>query len=190
LTVAKNGHIYLTENKNYYSAPYRLIGQKVKVIYTKTRVHIYARGKQEAVHLRSYRAAHYTTHDNHLASQHKHYKDRSPEYYIKKAGTINPVFKNLVDLLFKQDKHPEQLYRSCDGLLRLARYTSEDILEKACQIAISNKVYNYSFLKNIIENKMVDEQPTEYEKPLPKHDNVRGNLYYQEQINFKSNESD
>ena len=54
----------------------------------------------------------------------------------------------------------------------------------ACQIAISNKVYNYSFLKNIIENKMVDEQPTEYEKPLPKHDNVRGNLYYQEQINF------
>lgn len=190
MTVAKNGHIYLTENKNYYSAPYRLIGQKVKVIYTKTRVHIYARGKQEAVHLRSYRAAHYTTHDNHLASQHKHYKDRSPEYYIKKAGTINPVFKNLVDLLFKQDKHPEQLYRSCDGLLRLARYTSEDILEKACQIAISNKVYNYSFLKNIIENKMVDEQPTEYEKPLPKHDNVRGNLYYQEQINFKSNESD
>jgi transposase len=34
LTVAKNNHIYLGQDKHYYSVPYRLIGQKVKIIYT------------------------------------------------------------------------------------------------------------------------------------------------------------
>lgn len=178
LTVAKNGHIYLAENKNYYSVPYRLIGQKVKVIYTKTHVHIYAKGEQVAVHLRSYRVAHYTTHDNHLASQHKHYKDRSPDYYIKKASTINASFKSLVELLFKQDRHPEQLYKSCDGLLRLAWSTSNDIFEKACQIALEHRVYNYTFLKNIIENKMVEKQLPVSNKQLPNHPNLRGGNYY------------
>lgn len=189
LTVGQNGHIYLTEKKNYYSVPYHLIGQKVKVIYTKTRVHIYAKGEQVAVHLRSYRPAHYTTNENHLASHHQHYKDRSPDYYIKKAGAVNPSFMSLVELLFKQDKYPEKLYRSCDGLLRLARTTPILILEKACQIALENKIYSYAFLNNIIENRMVDEEPSGSEKPLPKHDNVRGPGYYQTQLNFKSNES-
>jgi transposase len=189
LTVAKNGHIYLSENKNYYSVPYGLIGQKVKVIYTKTRVHIYHKGQQVAVHLRSRRAAHYSTHDNHLASQHKHYKDRSPDYYIKKAGTVNATLKSLVEQLFKQDKHPEQLYKSCDGLLRLAWTTPTLTLEKACRTALENNMYSYAFLKNIIENKMEDQRQDVEEKSLPKHANVRGSEYYQTQLNFKSNES-
>jgi len=179
LTVAKNGHVYLAENKNYYSAPYRLIGQKVKVIYTKNRVHIYAKGEQVAVHMRSYRAAHYTTCDNHLASHHKHYKDRSPNYYIRKAGGINPDLMTLVEMLFKQDRHPEQLYKSCDGMLRLARTAPDDILGKACRIALENKVYNYTFLKNIIENKMVEDQASLPTKQLPEHPNLRGGGYYQ-----------
>lgn len=189
LTVGKNGHIYLAEKKNYYSVPYHLIGQKVKVIYTKTRVHIYAKGEQVAVHLRSFREAHYTTNEHHLASHHKHYKDRSPDYYIKKAAAINPSLMTLVERLFQQDIHPEKLYRSCDGVLRLARSTPALTLEKACRIALENKMYNYAFLNNIISNKMVNQESSTPEKPLPKHDNVRGQEYYQTQLNFKSNES-
>jgi transposase len=189
LTVAKNGHIHLSEKNNYYSVPYGLIGQKVKVIYTKNSVHIYAKGQQVAAHLRSYREGHYTTRDNHLASRHKHYRDRSPDYYIKKAMAINHSLKTLIEHLFKQDKHPEQLYNSCDGLLRLARTTTDEILEKACQLALEHKAYNYSFLKNLIDNKMVDQDLSISSKPLPKHTNLRGNSYYQQQINFKQDES-
>lgn len=190
LTVAKNGHIYLSESKNYYSVPYRLIGQKVKVIYTSTRVHIYHKGQQVALHLRSRRAAHYCTQDNHLASQHKHYKERSPQYYIGKAAAINATLKVLIEHIFKQDKHPEQLYKSCDGLLRLAWATPTPTLEKACRTALEHRMYSYGFLKNMIENNMVAHQPEEeHEKPLPKHANVRGSAYYQTPLLFKSNES-
>ena len=45
LTVAKNNHIYLTEDKHYYSAPYIYIGSRVKVIYTRSMVRIYAKGE-------------------------------------------------------------------------------------------------------------------------------------------------
>ncbi|MCL2727814.1 MAG: hypothetical protein FWD56_05470, partial [Bacteroidales bacterium] len=33
-TVAKNGHLYLSEDHHYYSVPYCWIGQKAQVIYT------------------------------------------------------------------------------------------------------------------------------------------------------------
>lgn len=189
LKVAPNGHIYLSENKNYYSVPYKHIGQVVKVIYTKNRVHIYSKGEQIAAHLRSYKEAHYTLDENHLASKHKHYRDRSPQYYIQKAGKINSFFKELIEHSFQQEKHPERLYRSCEGLLRLARSTNDELLGKACQIALKHKTYNFYFLKNLIDNKMVDQDLSISTKPLPKHGNLRGNSYYQQSINYKNNES-
>ena len=188
LTVGHNGHIYLSENKNYYSVPYTLIGQKVKIIYTKNRVHIYEKGQQVAAHLRSYREAHYTFEVDHLASRHRHYRERSPQYYIQKAMKLNASFKILIERLFQQEKHPEKLYKSCDGLLRLARSTNEGTLEKACQIALEHRRYNYGFLKNIIANKMVDDDLTISPKPLPRHSNLRGSSYYQQSINFKKDE--
>ena len=39
----KNGHVCLRADKNYYSVPYRYIGEKVKLLYTDTRVEIYYR---------------------------------------------------------------------------------------------------------------------------------------------------
>jgi hypothetical protein len=101
---------------------------------------------------------------------------------------LNASFKILIERLFQQEKHPEKLYKSCDGLLRLARSTNEETLEKACQIALEHRRYNYGFLKNIIANKMVDEDLTISPKPLPRHSNLRGSSYYQQSINFKKDE--
>lgn len=50
LKVAKNNHVYFSAEKHYYSVPYAYIGQKVKVVYTRAMVHIYAKGHQIAVH--------------------------------------------------------------------------------------------------------------------------------------------
>lgn len=36
LTVSSNGHVYLGRDKHYYSVPYQLIGQRVKVVYTRS----------------------------------------------------------------------------------------------------------------------------------------------------------
>lgn len=41
VTVMKNGHVQLFEDKHYYSVPYRFIGCKVKVIYSSSQVSVF-----------------------------------------------------------------------------------------------------------------------------------------------------
>ncbi len=188
LTVAKNNHLQLYEDKHYYSVPYRLIGQKVKVIYTRNMVYIYHKGKQVAAHIRSYVAGKYTTVKEHLCSHHQHYKDRSPQYYINQAERKSVSLHRLITLIFTQDRYPEQLYKTCDGLFRLYRRTEPERFEKACQIAIEHQNYSYRFVLNLLQNRITESQGEfASQKNLPKHKNLRGKEYYQQQIPFKHN---
>jgi hypothetical protein len=137
---------------------------KVKVIYTRSLVSIYAKGKQVALHKRNGKPGTYTTEPSHLCSQHRHYLDRSPDYYKSKAKVYNASLGKVFEQIFNQDKYPEQLYRSCDGLLQLARNTSKEQLEQACQIALEYQNYTYNFLRNLLTNKISltqQQDPTE-----------------------------
>jgi len=178
LKVAKNNHIYLSGEKHYYSVPYIHIGSKAKVIYTRTMVRIYVKSEQVAVHQRSYAPGKYSTEKEHLCSQHQHYSDRSPGYYLNKAKEKSGTFYQVVKQLFAQDKYPEQLYRTCDGLLSLQRKTDKEQFDKACDIAIEYNNYSYWFIQNILKNKMTGNTETANEKPLPEHENVRGGKCY------------
>jgi transposase len=185
LKVAKNNHLYLAQDKHYYSVPYVHIGSRVKVIYTRSIVSVYSKGKRIAVHIRDYKKGGYSTQKDHLCSSHQHYLDRSPEYYMNKALANSERLHELFKLLFSQDRHPEQLYRSCDGLLSLSRKTNPEVFEKACQMAIEHQNYSYGFVLNIIKNKMTDQQDTAHNQALPDHKNIRGKDYYtQSQIKF------
>jgi hypothetical protein len=87
--------------------------------------------------------------------------------------------------LFSQDRHPEQLYRSCDGLLSLSRKTNPVIFKKACLMAVEHQNYSYGFVLNIIKNKMTDQEEITQEQTLPNHKNIRGKDYYtQSHIKF------
>lgn len=182
--LATNNHIYLGEDKHYYSAPYQHIGKKLKVIYTRSMVRIFYQFNLLAVHERDYAKGKYTTNKDHLCSTHQHYLNRSPDYYIQKAQTLSYVFGQLVDLIFSQNRYPEQLYRSCDGLFSLHRNTPVDTFDKACQIAIDNKTYSYGFMQNLIKNKMTGQNNQEQSAPLPNHTNIRGREYYNNQLSF------
>jgi len=179
LKVAKNNHIYLAGDKHYYSVPFTHIGQKANVIFTRTMVYIYIDHKQVAVHPRSFAKGQYTTNKLHLCSTHQYYLDRSPGYYIKKAEALGTKLHQLIQLIFNQDRYPEQLYRSCEGIFSLRRKTDPQMFEKACQIAIDNQIYTYTFLVNLIANKRVsDQQDQQNNQPLPIHKNIRGKGYY------------
>jgi len=181
LKVAQNNHILLMQDKHYYSVPFAYIGKQAKVIYTRNIVYIYIDGKRVAVHVRSYKQGGYTTDKEHLCSTHNHYLNRSPEYYINMAKSKNSEFAKLTEQIFKQNKHPEQLYKTCDGLLNLQRKTNAEHFTKACSIALTNGIFSYRAICNLIENKANfsdDVTGTNNTKPLPKHDNIRGGEYY------------
>jgi hypothetical protein len=173
LKVAKNNHIQLKPENHYYSVPYTHIGKIAKVIYTRSLVYIYVNGQQVALHKRI-KAFGYSTKKEHLCSTHKHFLDRSPDYYKKEAKKRSDVLLELTECIFTQGNYPEQLYRTCDGLLRLARQIDKGILEEACRVAIQHRHYSYKFILNLIENNIVNHQKEDLEKPLPLHENVRG----------------
>jgi len=187
LKVAKNNHIYLSDDKHYYSVPYKFIGKKVKVVYTRKMVYIFFNREQIAVHIRNYMQGRYSTEKKHLCSHHQHYLDRNPDYYLALGRKQSPTLHRLMEALFNQPgKHPEQLYKSCDGLLHLGRKSDKDAFEEACRTALDNGFYSYGFVKRFLGNNMSrakqkDQQPA----PLPAHNNIRGKAYYKQiTINF------
>jgi transposase len=180
--VAKNNHLYLTQDKHYYSVPYQYTGQKAKVIYTPTLVKIYIKGQLVAVHQRDKLPGQYTTVKEHLCSHHQHYLDRSPDYYRQKAKQISANLYNVVDALFNGGRPPEQNYRSCDGLFSLHRKTDPALFNKACDIAIECGCCSYKYLIKVIEHlkKQPPQPEQENQKPLPDHQNIRGRDYYKQ----------
>lgn len=178
LKVATNGHIHLKRDRHSYSVPYVHIGKTALVIYTTSLVSIYIDDKLVAVHTRSYAPNVYSTNSDHLASKHQIYGQRSPDYYIERAAKIHPDFHLLITRIFAQkDRYPEQLYKTCEGLLRLERSYGE-LFYKACEIALTHDMLSYKFMQRLLENGMVNHQSEKENKNLPKHNNIRGASYY------------
>ena len=179
LKVAHNNPIYISSDKHHYSVPYTYIGKQTKVIYTRSIVRIFAEdGELLAVHPRSFKKSGYTTKKEHLCSHHQYYKKRSPTYYIQRGYDHSEELYQYINAMFKQDKYPEQLYRSCEGVLKLAKQTDRDEFIKACEMAMEHANYSYGFLKRILENKMVGATDEIPDTPLPKHNNIRGAAFY------------
>lgn len=176
--VANNNHIRLGIDKHYYSVPFTYIGKQVKVIYTHRLVKIYHQAKLIATHPRNPKKGGYTTCKEHLCSHHQYYKKRSPTYYLQRGYGHSETLYKYFQALFEQDKYPEQLYRTCDGVLHLAKRTAESPFIKACHIAMEHQNYSFQFLKQLLENKMTEYQQDAPQKTLPKHHNIRGAAAY------------
>lgn len=178
--VAKNNHLCLTQDNHYYSVPYQLIGQRVKVIYTRNMVYIFHNRAQVAIHIRNYKPGGYTTIKEHLCSHHQHYLDRSPEYYMQKSLAYSSNVQHFIKMLFTGGRPPEQNYRTGDGVFNLARRIPNEIFERALELSIEYNTYSYKFLNKVIENLAASGLDEKHELQIPKHQNIRGKEYYQQ----------
>lgn len=182
LTVSANCCVYLGRDKHYYSVPYQYIGQKVKVIYTRTLVKVYFKGKRIATHPRV-EGFGYSMLEEHTASHSNAYNKRSVAYYTQRAGEKSAVLREFFALMFaSQNVPPEFFYNRCDGLLRLQRITHAAEMEKACRIAMEHKQYTYKFVERVLRNiqAFIEEENVIKKNPEPdNHENIRGAAYYQ-----------
>ena len=181
VTVMKNGHVCLAVDKHYYSVPYHFIGKKVKIQYTATRIEIYYKYEQIAVHPRHGRKYHYTTTNEHVASSHRYLSEWTPEKFIEQAKAIDEEVAGYILLVIENKQHPEQAYKSCTGILSLARKVGNQRLTMACRRAHSYGIYNYPIIVQILEKRLdaLSEEEQQDALPMPQHQNIRGNDYYQ-----------
>lgn len=181
VTVMKNGHVCLGVDKHYYSVPYRFIGKKIKLLYSTSLVEMYYHYERIALHKRVKSPYSYSTDKEHLASTHRFVTDWTPERFLEWAASIHDDVRLYILKILDRKQHPEQAYRSCIGILSFAKKAGEQRLISACQRALSYGIYNYKTIQTILEKNMDQYEDSLFadELQMPKHDNIRGEDYYQ-----------
>lgn len=178
-TVMKNGHVYLTEDQHYYSVPFELIGKKINLQYSRTSVEIFHNYEPVAKHKRVRSPGNYSTEPSHMPPQHKYVTEWSPTYFLEKAKEINPVVEYFIGQVLAKKQHPEQAYKSCQGILSFAKRVGHQRLINACRRAHEIGYYNYKIIEDILRKSLDQYEDDATPVQMPVHDNIRGGNYYQ-----------
>jgi transposase len=178
LTVQKNCHVQLSHTKHYYSVPFRHIGRKVKVLYDTQHVEVFYQNERVALHSYSYKPNGYSTQKDHMPSAHRFVSEWSAEYFIRRAQVVGPRTAELFQAMFRTKAHPEQAYRSCQGILALAQQQGHALVELACFEAIERRQFNYAFIHRQLHQKRPKSSTSKVLSIPDDHQNLRGSEYY------------
>jgi len=160
-------------------SPYTLIHEEVYVRATATTIEVFFKHRRVASHPRTNARGRHTTLPEHMPPAHQKYQEWSPERFIRWAQTIGPHTALLVQAILDSRKHPQQAYRSCLGILRLAKRYGDKRLEAACRRAFPAGIRSYKGVKNILDAKLDQVDPEEPTTVVPiDHENIRGKNYY------------
>lgn len=167
---------------HYYSVPYQLMRKRVDVRATDSVVECLHNGLRVASHLRSRLRGRHTTDTSHMPKAHQRYAEWTPQRVIRWAETIGPETGAAARHVLETKPHPEQGFRACLGIIRLAKRYSAERVENACRRAraigsVSYKSVN-SILASGLDGKPLPEPSPELELPLD-HEGLRGERYYQ-----------
>lgn len=168
-------------DRHYYSVPYQLAREQVDVRLAATTVEILFKNTRMASHVRSYHKGSFTTVKEHMPKSHQRYLEWTPSRLLHWAEKIGPKTSQLVTHILQNRPHPEQGFRSCLGIMRLASRYAPQRLEAACTRALSIKTYSFKSVESILKNGL-DQQPLLFDppdhQPPAQHSNIRGKHYY------------
>nr|WP_282630993.1 hypothetical protein [Empedobacter sedimenti] len=150
-------------------------------MYSKNMVEIYHNERRIALHERIYAKYGYSTQKNHMPSSYHYISEWNPNRFISWAQNIGEHTEHYIAKVLEKKHHPEQSYKSCIGILSLAKKIGEIRLENACKRASDYGRYNYKTIKDILDKGLDQFYEGDFvqEKKLPKHRNIRGGKYYE-----------
>jgi transposase len=167
-------------DKHYYSVPYTLVRKKVEARLTAVTVEIFFKGNRVASHPRSYAKGQHTTLPEHMPPAHRRWAEWSPVRIRNWAAKVGPATASLAQRIMESRAHPQQGYRACLGLIRLAKVHGSERMEAASIRALAFGAYSYRSVEMILKRGL-DQEPlpetTEQSNPVV-HENVRGPEYY------------
>ncbi len=176
--VAPDYHVEIAGH--YYSVPSRLIGQLVEARITDTTVEILHNGNRVASHVRSVVNNRHTTVKEHMPSAHRRYAEWTPARLMQEAASIGPATIALVEAIMQTKPHPEQGFRTCLGILRLAKTYGAQRLEAACRRGNDIGARSYGSIASILRHGLDRAQAQDaaaHGAPI-QHANIRGRGYY------------
>lgn len=179
-TVKPNIDYHVDVFGHLYSVPYTLRTEFLEARVTGTTVELLLRGNRVATHLRTNRPGH-TTLAEHMPRSHRAHAEWTPSRFIHWAGQMGPQTQALVTAILEERPHPEMGYRSCLGILNLAKKYGAERLELACGRAARVRARSYRHVATLLE-KGLEATPLPADgaqSSLPVvHENLRGSDYY------------
>ena len=165
---------------HYYSVHHQLVKKQVELRITAETVECLLKGKRVASHRRSRVKGGHTTLPEHMPSSHREHASWTPSRLIGWARETGPNTAKLTEAIMESRPHPEQGFRSCLGIMRLAKSYGAERVEAACERALTIRARSYKSVKAILENGL-EAKPlpgSEQDVPPIEHANVRGAAYY------------
>ena len=168
---------------HYYSVPHGYVRERVDVRVSAGTIEVFLDGRRIASHARSFTGGRHTTVADHMPVAHRAHMEWSPSRLINWGASIGPGTRNLVEAILADRPHPEQGYRSCLGILRLAKRYGEARLEAACARALAVGARSYRHVDSILRHGLDSAPPpataeTATVATATDHENVRGPDYY------------
>lgn len=183
--VQRNYHVFLGEEKNFYSVPWQYAGKQAEVLYTECTLEVYVAQKRIAIHQRLFlrgREYRYQTREEHMPRHHQEWKKAQgydAAYFLEQARLLGPATQWAMQQVLLGRIHESQAYYSCQGILQLAKKHTPERLEQAAKRCQGAGKATYNMLKRILQLQLeqIEEQPESLSLGL--HENIRGPEYYQ-----------
>jgi transposase len=175
-----NVDYHIEVHRHYYSVPHTLIKKKLDVRITNNTIECFYKNKRVASHIRSHHKGRHSTIKEHMPKSHQKWAQWTPDRFIRWAAKIGVNTQKLIENVLNSRAHPQQGFRTCLGILRLAKSYGDDRLEAASRRAVSIGGTSYrsveSILKHNLDQKPLPDQPSK--NPPIEHTNIRGARYY------------
>ena len=101
----------------------------------------------------------------------------SPGRFISWARKTGPQTEDFIQKLLACRRHPEQSYRACMAVLKLANKHPTQALETACQLAVELDSISYRAVNNLLTTKNDMLEPGERVQSKS-YEHIRGQGYY------------
>jgi transposase len=170
---------HIAIDKHYYSVPYQLLKKELWARITARTVEVFHVGQRVASHVRTSGNGQPSTHRDHMPAHHRFREDWTPQRIQARAARVGPNVAIFAEVVMRDRKHPEQGYRTCLGVIRLADKFGQDRLDAACRRALEINARSYSSVHSILKNGLDSKARTRAtEEPAITHNNIRGADYF------------
>ena len=167
-------------DRHYYSVPWRFAREQIETRITATTIELFRKGERIAAHIRSSGNGRHTTVAEHMPSAHRRFADWTIERISREASAIGADAALLCEKILADRPHPEQGFRACLGIIRLAKGFGRERVNAACGRALEIGARTYGSVRSILDNHL-DWAPAsarhDAREPLD-HPNIRGPRYY------------
>ena len=167
-------------DRHYYSVPWRFAREQIETRITATTIELFRKGERIAAHIRSSGNGRHTTVAEHMPSAHRRFADWTIERISREASAIGADAALLCEKILADRPHPEQGFRACLGIIRLAKGFGRERVNAACGRALEIGARTYGSVRSILDNHL-DRAPAsarhDAREPID-HPNIRGPRYY------------